>query len=76
MGEAEGFEYTLRKSGDVVITHHGAQAALLRGAAALRFLADVAHRPPQEVMARVTGSYRRGNERAAGEHPRNRSSGR
>jgi hypothetical protein len=27
---------------------------------------------PQLVMARWTGNYKRGNERAAREHPRNR----
>ena len=26
----------------------------------------------QQLMARVTGNYRRGNERLAGQHPRNR----
>jgi hypothetical protein len=26
----------------------------------------------QELMARVTGNYRRGNERASRDHPRNR----
>ena len=28
---------------------------------------------PQELMARLTGNYRRGNERQARQHPRNRS---
>ena len=67
------FEYRVRKDGDVVIHHHGRQAAVLRGAAATRFLADVERRDPQEVMARATGNYRRGNERQAGAHPRNRT---
>ena len=71
MADAEGFEYTVRKSGDVVVTHHGVEAAVLRGRAAERFLASV-DRDPQLVMARVTGNYRRGNERTAGDHPRNR----
>ncbi|MGW3957823.1 hypothetical protein ACWEKM_44750 [Streptomyces sp. NPDC004752] len=39
-----------------------------------RFLAEVdAGADPQLVMARWTGNYRRGNERTAHEHPRNRS---
>lgn len=66
------FEYRVRKDGDVVIHHHGRQATVLRGAAATRFLADVARQDPQLVMARVTGNYRRGNERTAAQHPRNR----
>ena len=72
MGQAEGFEYRVRKDGDVVIHHHGRQATVLRGQAATRFLADVAKKDPQEVMARATGNYRRGNERTASAHPRNR----
>ena len=60
----------MRKDGDVVIHHHGRQATILRGTAAARFLADVERQDPQAVMARVTGNYRRGNERTATAHPR------
>ncbi len=70
-GQAAGFEYRVRKDGDVVIHHHGRQATVLRGKAAERFLADVQRKDPQEVMARATGSYRRGNERTSAAHPRN-----
>lgn len=71
-GSAEGFEYRVRNDGDVVIHHHGRQATVLRGNAALRFLADVERKDPQEVMARVTGNHRRGNERTSAAHPRNK----
>ncbi len=30
-GTPEGFTFTIRKRGDVVVTHHGAEAAVLRG---------------------------------------------
>jgi hypothetical protein len=53
-----------------VITHHGRTATVLRGARAQEFLAEVDD-DPQEVMARWTGNYRRGNERTAKQHPRN-----
>ena len=66
----EGFDYTARGD-EVVITHHGRQATVLRGAAAARFLADAEDGDDQELMARVTGNYRRGNERTAKNHPRN-----
>jgi len=66
-----GFEYS-RRGDDVVITHHGRRAATLRGDAAARFLEDVGRGDPQQVMARATGNYRRGNERNARRHPRNR----
>jgi len=65
-----GFDYRVRKGGDVVVHHHGRQAAVLRGRAAERFLADVERQDPQLVMAKVTGSYRHGNERTAATHPR------
>ncbi len=68
----EGFAYDVRGA-DVVITHHGRRATVLRGPAATRFLADVEDgADEQELMARVTGNYRRGNERTARDHPRNR----
>ncbi|MEH1098739.1 hypothetical protein [Micromonospora sp. CPCC 205561] len=71
MGTAEGFAYVERSDGTVVITHHGRAAGTLRGGRAAEFLAEV-DGDPQLVMARWTGNYRRGNERAARQHPRNR----
>ena len=65
-----GFEYEQRGA-DVVILHHGARAAVLRGIAAADFLTRVQTEDPQHLMARLTGNYRRGNERAAKRHPRN-----
>jgi hypothetical protein len=66
-----GFAYQARSDGSVVITHHRRVAATLRGGRATRFLAEVERGDPQEVMARWTGNYRRGNERAGKRHPRN-----
>ena len=71
MPAPEGFDHTARGD-EVVITHHGAKAAVLRGARAADFLVDVERQDPQELMARLTGNYRRGNERTARNHPRNR----
>lgn len=71
MADPTGFEFT-RRGDDVVITHRGRPAATLRGARAAAFLADVEREDPQALMARVTGNYRRGNERQARDHPRNR----
>ena len=66
----EGFEYQV--IGDsVIIRHHGRRATTLRAAEAERFLADVERQDPQMLMARLTGNYKRGNERAARKHPRN-----
>jgi hypothetical protein len=68
MGEPSGFIYAVRKNGEVVVTHQGRQAAVLRGRAAERFLAEVEAGDDlraQGVMARVTGNYKHGNERRA-----------
>ena len=71
MPRPDGFDYSVRGE-DVAITHHGKTATTLRGARAAAFLDDVAAEDPQELMARLTGNYRRGNERQARQHPRNR----
>ena len=75
-GEAEGFEYDVRRDGEVVITHHGKRATVLRGPRAAEFVDEVETGPDelsaQRVMARWTGNYKRGNERTARAHPRNR----
>ena len=67
----EGFTHRLRKNGDVELLHHGRTAGVLRGTAAARFLVDVDNDDPQELMARLTGNYKHGNERTAKQHPRN-----
>ena len=71
MPEPHGFRYIERADGSVVITHDGRAATVLRGQRALQFLDEVDD-DPQFVMARWTGNYRRGNERTAKNHPRNR----
>lgn len=71
-GSPEGFDWTVTASGDVRITHHGQHATVLRGRRAADFLEDVESGDPQELMARLTGNYRHGNERTARNHPRNR----
>jgi hypothetical protein len=67
----EGFEFTPRRDGTVVVTHHGRTATVLRGDRAAEFLAEIETGDPQEIMARWTGNYKRGNEQLARRHPRN-----
>ncbi|WP_109472165.1 hypothetical protein [Ornithinimicrobium cavernae] len=77
MGQApEGFEYAVTPAGVVRIWHRGRLATTLRGRRAADFLDDVGAGDEQLLMARVTGNYRRGNERVARQHPRNRAAGR
>lgn len=62
-----GFAFVTRKSGEVSILRGGRVVTVLRGRAALDFGARVAGLSPvqqQQAMARVTGNYKRGNERA------------
>lgn len=63
MADPTGFDYMQRKSGEIVIFHHKRPAATLRGTQAEQFLSRIAFGDPQQVMARATGNYRRGNER-------------
>ena len=72
MGHASGFSWIERKSGEIVIEHDGRQATVLRGRRATDFLEEISSGDEQEVMARATGNYKRGNERQARKHPRNR----
>ncbi|WP_369201083.1 hypothetical protein [Streptomyces sp. PU-14G] len=72
MPAPSGFTYEQRGGAAVVISHHGRPVTTLRGARAERFLAEVRAGDEQLVMARWTGNYKRGNERAARAHPRNR----
>jgi hypothetical protein len=71
-GSPEGFAYEVRRDGEVVITHHARRATVLRGPRAAEFIDEVEVGDPQQVMARWTGNYKRGNERTARQHPRNR----
>ena len=61
-GRPSGFEWTVRGK-EVVITHHGRVATVLRGAKAIAFVQDAESSDEQLLMARLTGNYKHGNER-------------
>ena len=70
-----GFTHRKRKNGDIEVLHQGRVATTLRGREALAFIDELEqclNAEAQQLMARVTGNYRHGNERAASHHPRNR----
>ncbi len=72
---AIGFIVRQRKNGDVEVLHHGRLASTLRGQDAVDFLQDLPDPDSddaQQLMARLTGNYKHGNERQASQHPRNR----
>ena len=63
-----GFTYLAVKSGALFIRRHGQLAIELRGAKAEAFLKKIgpaSSSQAQQIMARVTGNYKRGNERTA-----------
>ena len=62
----EPFSFVARADGTIVIRYHAAPVTLLRGKAADRFLTRVNGADAsaaQQLMARATGNFRRGNER-------------
>jgi len=70
-----GFTFRAFKSGDVEVSRGGRVVTLLRGDTAKSTLARLTSLSPegqQQLLARMTGHYRQGNERGASGHPRNR----
>lgn len=68
------FSFRVAKNGEVSILRHGRVVTILRAAIARDFLTEVegfAFEEQQQLMARLTGNYKRGNERRASNHPRN-----
>ena len=62
----EPFSYLARSDGTIVIRYHAAPVTLLRGKAAARFatrVADADAAGAQQLMARATGNFKRGDER-------------
>ena len=65
----EPFSYAGRADGSIVIHYRAAPVTVLRGKAADRFrtrLDGADARAAQQLMARVTGNFKRGNERRGG----------
>jgi hypothetical protein len=62
------FEHRATKDGSVQISRGGRVVTTVRGSAASRLLAAIERAPDhdavQHLLARATGNYRRGNERA------------
>ena len=62
----EPFSWLTRADGAIVIRYHDAPVTLLRGNAAEKFTARISGAEPraaQQLMARATGNFKRGNER-------------
>ena len=66
------FSFHARADGTIVIQYHAAPVTLLRGKAADRFTDRIANADPaaaQQLMARATGQFKRGNERSGVRRP-------
>ena len=60
------FSFQQAKSGDISISFLGKTVTILRGKAAVRFserMDDTSDEQAQQLMARTTGNFKRGNER-------------
>lgn len=67
MSEAKGFTFSATKNDVVIIHHHGRKATTLKDKKAAQFLefARTASESEQQIrMAKLTGNYKRGNERS------------
>lgn len=66
-GGLDDHPFSWRSAGDEVhISHLGRRVTVLRGAAAARFVSRVqaaSEWGAQQLMARMTGNFKRGNER-------------
>jgi hypothetical protein len=76
MSQDLGFTFTQYEN-EIHVYHHGKKATVLRGTKAKEFEDEIGtsdFASQQQLMARLTGNYKRGNERLAKSHPRNRGS--
>ena len=71
--EDAAFHYQVRKNGEAVVSYHGKPVSTLRGEDAAKFTSRISNlegREAQLLMARVTGNFKRGNERRSGRRER------
>jgi hypothetical protein len=67
-----GFSARMRKSGEVEIRREGRTVAVVRGPKAEQLVSGrLSAEEAQQLMARLTGNYKRGNEGLAAVHERN-----
>jgi len=62
------FSYRVAKDNKVFISYYGKQIAVLSGRKASEFISKIEgseHKEAQLIMAKVTGNFKRGNEKVA-----------
>ena len=66
--DEEVFSYKIAKGKKVFISYYGKQVTTLSGSRAEKFISDIEDavgREAQLIMAKVTGNFKRGNEKVA-----------
>ena len=72
--DSQPFSYVVRKDGTVAISHEGRTVMVVAGPDAQKLLRKLLGAPEatvQMALAKITGNFKRGNERAASSHTRN-----
>lgn len=69
--DTDPFDYRITKSGDVLVSRGGRVVVTVRGAQARKLVGELGRDDDhdQQLLARVTGNYKRGNERNPGARP-------
>ena len=70
-----GFTFIKNKKQEIIINRYGNKIAILRNKKALEFIEDIKFlnfEDQQQLIARLTGNYKRGNEKQAKKHFRNK----
>jgi hypothetical protein len=71
-GRPSGYSWEVRGK-EIVISHHGAEAAVLKGERAHQFVREAEKGDAQLLMARIAGgTYKAPDERRSGPKPRPR----
>ena len=75
MADDLGFTFEVKESGELAMYHHGQFATKFSAHKAISILERLSamdFNGQQQLMARLTGNYKHGNEKLAKNHPRNR----
>ncbi len=70
-----GFTFIKTKKDEILINRDGKTVTTLRNETAAQFIEQINNSnfdDGQQIMARFTGNYKRGNEKFAKNHPRNK----
>lgn len=73
--DEQPFAYQVRKDGSVAVSHGGRVVSVIAGREAERLRARLAGASEPDVqlaLAKITGNFKRGSERTAGNHARNK----